>query len=160
MIFEELVSRVQHGRTQRRSGGAASGITILPRDSGLRRRGVVGGAVLVASKLLRGLALIAGYRVLSWGMTTVHFAWATLAIASAVLLVTQRPWVGKPLTTVLRVKAIIQSLLLAVGRPPDQPAAKPARVPAYTASSTRWTGLLRLLGWRAAPLRSCDDGDA
>ena len=75
-------------------------------------RGAIGGAVLVASKVLRALALLAGYRVLADGLSSVLFAAATLGFTSVVLLVLQRPWTGKELSTKHMVKVAVQSLLL------------------------------------------------
>ena len=75
-------------------------------------RGAIGGAVLVASKVLRALALLAGYRVLADGLSSVLFAAATLGFTSVVLLVLQRPWTGKELSTKHTVKVAVQSLLL------------------------------------------------
>ena len=122
MLFEALVNRGGSGRGG--SGGLPTsvggygnivnnigGIMLLSGDRG-SSRGAIGGAVLVASKVLRALALLAAYRVLAAGLSSVVFAAATLAITSVVLLILQRPWTGMKLGVRQVVKVVMQSLLL------------------------------------------------
>eukprot|EP00961_Rhodomonas_salina_P069955 939541-Rhodomonas_salina.2 len=103
MLFEELGNRptgklpttTQRARTSREAIG---GISILS-SSAESRRGAISGAVLVSSKMLRALALLAAYKALASGLSSVLFAMSTLALASVGLTILQRPWSGKKLGT-------------------------------------------------------------
>ncbi|EKX52198.1 hypothetical protein GUITHDRAFT_133916 [Guillardia theta CCMP2712] len=115
MLFEALTSRAGGSRwssNPRASSEGIGGILLLSSQQS-SRRSAIGGGVLVASKVLRALALLAAYRALDGGTTTILFAVATLAFASLVLLLLQRPWTGKKLVVKHVVKIVVQSTLLA-----------------------------------------------
>eukprot|EP00282_Hemiselmis_andersenii_P023015 CAMPEP_0172014628 /NCGR_PEP_ID=MMETSP1041-20130122/10042_1 /TAXON_ID=464988 /ORGANISM="Hemiselmis andersenii, Strain CCMP439" /LENGTH=576 /DNA_ID=CAMNT_0012669423 /DNA_START=235 /DNA_END=1962 /DNA_ORIENTATION=- len=112
MLFEQLISG--------KKAKAPSGTAILAQASSSiserSRRSTLGGIVLVASKVLRSLALLSAYHALHAGLSYPFFASCTLAMASVALLALQRPWVGTPIKGVKAwAKLAIQSALLGLG---------------------------------------------
>eukprot|EP00292_Cryptomonas_paramecium_P021240 CAMPEP_0113669514 /NCGR_PEP_ID=MMETSP0038_2-20120614/4612_1 /TAXON_ID=2898 /ORGANISM="Cryptomonas paramecium" /LENGTH=169 /DNA_ID=CAMNT_0000585405 /DNA_START=237 /DNA_END=743 /DNA_ORIENTATION=- /assembly_acc=CAM_ASM_000170 len=111
MLFESLVTKKRRELPVRRSNSAVGGIHLVANTT-KSNRSILGGAVLVASKVLRGLALVAAYRSLSAGISPAVFASSTLALASLVLVTLQQPWKGKSIGYGSMFNVFVQSSLL------------------------------------------------
>jgi hypothetical protein len=158
MLFESLVTKKRGDLPSRRASNleTIAGIHIVS-NSNKVNRSALGGAVLIASKVLRwyfhirsckmgirsltrqdpcfrSLALLAAYRSLSAGLSPAVFASSTLALASVVLITLQQPWKGKSVGYSIIFKLLVQVRAAAEGRPHDGNTPPPSLATSFRSS--------------------------